>query len=57
MIDQFLLPTVVAERLAVSPETLRTWRERGKGPRAIKVIGQWRYREADVAEWLNGLAV
>jgi excisionase family DNA binding protein len=44
----------VAEWLKVSPQTVRVWRYRGKGPRVIKVGHHPRYRRADVESWLLG---
>jgi excisionase family DNA binding protein len=43
----------VAQRLKVSPETLRDWRKRGIGPRAVKVGRLVRYSRADVTDWLQ----
>lgn len=42
----------LAERLQVSLETVRYWRKKGTGPRAIKVGRAVRYRESDVQVWL-----
>jgi hypothetical protein len=38
----------VAERLKISPKTLRNWRSKGKGPHYLKIEGQIRYRLVDV---------
>lgn len=44
----------VSDRLGGIPlGTLYNWRSRGIGPRAIKVGRHLRFREADVAEWLQ----
>ncbi len=43
--------TDMAERYAVSIETVRKWRATGAGPRAIKAGKHVRYRGADVLAW------
>lgn len=42
-----------AERLGVTPETLRNWRWRGDGPRYLKLGRAVRYRLIDLAAWLD----
>jgi len=49
----FLTEAEVAERLAISPRTLQTWRYKGGGPRYLKVGSAVRYRPEDVAAWLE----
>ncbi len=46
------VPTL-ADYLHVPVSTLYHWRSRGEGPQGLKVGKQVRYREADVASWLN----
>ena len=43
----------LSAKLHASPETLRTWRKRGAGPRAYKVGRHVLYDEADVRAWLD----
>jgi len=46
---KFLNTTEAAELLGgISPDTLRTWRSRGKGPRYLRVAGSIRYRRKDI---------
>jgi hypothetical protein len=48
-VDQELLTqAALARRWKVSPRTLERWRWLGRGPQYIKVVGQVRYRCADV---------
>jgi excisionase family DNA binding protein len=42
----------VAERLHLSPASLRRWRLEKRGPRFIKVGSLVRYRPEDLEEWL-----
>lgn len=49
-----LTPKQVAESVGISTSTLKRLRQRGEGPRAIRVtIRTIRYRKADVEEWLS----
>jgi hypothetical protein len=41
----------LAERYAMSPNTLKKWRCIGIGPRAIKVGRRALYPESEVARW------
>jgi hypothetical protein len=41
----------LAERYRLSPLTLRSWRSRGTGPRAIKVGNRALYPQSEVARW------
>ncbi|MEV7800932.1 helix-turn-helix domain-containing protein [Microbacterium foliorum] len=43
----------IAQFLAVSEPALAKWRERGTGPRAIRVKGSIRYRAVDIVDWLR----
>ena len=43
----------LAEHLETNPGTLANWRITGIGPRFVKVGTGVRYREADVADWLE----
>jgi predicted DNA-binding transcriptional regulator AlpA len=43
----------VGEMLGLTPQTLRTWRSDGQGPRFAKLGGAVRYDEADVREWIE----
>lgn len=47
----------VAQALKVTPSTLCRWRATGKGPRVYWLSPDSpRYRQSDVAEWLEGVA-
>lgn len=43
----------VADTLRVSEGTLRNWRSAKRGPRFAEVGGSVRYREEDVAVWIE----
>lgn len=43
----------VADTLRVSEGTLRNWRSAKRGPRFAKFGGSVRYREEDVADWIE----
>lgn len=53
--DPYLLNTEHAGKfLAVSPETLRTWRCRGRGPAFVVISGRSvRYRVEDLKAWAD----
>lgn len=51
--QQFLSPEGLAEYLGLPLGTIYTWRQRGTGPRGIKVGRHVRYRRADVERWLE----
>lgn len=53
--DPYLLTTEQAgEYLAVSPETLRTWRCRGRGPAFVSISARSvRYRVSDLKTWAD----
>jgi excisionase family DNA binding protein len=46
--ERVLSDTEVAERLGVSPFTVRAWRHKGQGPRFMKMGRAVRYRSEDV---------
>ena len=46
--ERALSETEVAERLGVSPFTVRAWRRRGHGPRFLKMGRAVRYRPEDI---------
>lgn len=48
-----LTPRQVAEKLQVSTEALRDWRDKGVGPRFIKLCGQIRYRSTDLDTYID----
>lgn len=47
----------VAGWLGLAPETLRTWRARGKGPPFAKLGEAIRYDEEDVKAWIDARKV
>lgn len=47
----------LAEELNVSFRTLHSLRKRGEGPPAVKLGRIYRYRRADVEEWLRTQAL
>ena len=42
-----------ADRLGITPETLRNWRWRGEGPPFLKLGRAVRYRLSDLSAWLD----
>lgn len=42
-----------AEYLSLSPRTLQTWRQRGNGPRFLKLGRSVRYRRADLDAFIE----
>lgn len=52
-----LTPAEVVEMLQVSPDTLKTWRARQKGPPYIKVETAIRYDEEALRQWLRDRTV
>lgn len=46
-------PAEIAAQLKVTQETLANWRTKGQGPDYLRVGGQIRYEQRDVASWLN----
>ena len=53
MDKQYLTIEDLAQRLSVSPHTVRFWRRSGTGPTATKIGKQVRYSIEDVEEWLR----
>ncbi len=51
-LDKLFGPSVLAEHLDISEETLAKWRYLGKGPRWLKIGKHVRYRREDVDAWL-----
>jgi excisionase family DNA binding protein len=51
-----MTPQDVADFLSVPIATLRAWRVKRKGPRALRVGKHLRYRRQDVEEWLERAA-
>jgi predicted DNA-binding transcriptional regulator AlpA len=43
----------VAAAIGVKPQTLAAWRNRGEGPRFVKVGKLIRYRTSDINKWLS----
>ena len=50
---ELLTPEQTAELLHMSPNTLSSWRWKGRGPEFIKVGRNVRYDRADVDAWLR----
>ena len=46
-------PAEAARRLGLQESTLANWRWWGRGPQHLKVGGRVRYREIDLASWLD----
>lgn len=51
--EQLLSPEEVAERLAISPKTVRDYLREGR-IKAMKVGKLWRVRESDLQQYLKG---
>ncbi|MFI9486983.1 helix-turn-helix transcriptional regulator [Promicromonospora sp. NPDC052451] len=43
----------LCEKLHASPETVRSWRKNGTGPRAYKIGRHVLFEEADVRAWIK----
>ena len=56
-LPEVLTPEEAAGFLRISPETLRTWRHLGEGPRYLKMGRVVRYHRADLKAWLGKIAV
>ncbi|MGA3186688.1 MAG: helix-turn-helix domain-containing protein [Bryobacteraceae bacterium] len=50
---KLLSPVSLATQLEVSEHTLANWRAAGTGPAYARVGGLIRYRDSDVAEWVE----
>lgn len=53
MADNLLSPKQLALLLGVATVTVRVWRQRRQGPPYHRVGGRVKYRESDVAAWLE----
>lgn len=51
--DPALTIDEAAERLRTSVETLRRWRNQGKGPKARMIAGKLIYLASDLYQWLT----
>ncbi len=51
-IDRYLTEREVAAQLAVSVNTLRSWRFYGRGPRWVKLNFALRYSVRELEQWL-----
>ena len=51
--EKLYTTTELAEHLETNPGTLSNWRTTGIGPRFVYVGSSVRYRETDVADWLE----
>ena len=49
----FLKEAAAAERLGLSPKTLRNWRSRGEGPPYLLLGSSVRYATASVDAWAH----
>jgi hypothetical protein len=49
--DPWLLTEDLARRHKVAPSTIRTWRDRGIGPRGTRFGRHVKYRLSDVIAW------
>ncbi|MEK6712310.1 MAG: helix-turn-helix domain-containing protein [Nitrospinota bacterium] len=56
-LPEVLMPKEAAEFLRLSPETLRTWRHLGEGPRFLKMGRVVRYHRVDLKAWLGKIGV
>lgn len=43
----------LADYFRVDPRTVRVWVRKGKGPTAVKVGREWRFRPSDLAQWVE----
>jgi excisionase family DNA binding protein len=50
---EFLTTEELAEMLRASPETVRYWRWKGIGPKAVKLGRHVVYARADVLAWVE----
>lgn len=51
--DKLLSPTDLAEYLKVPRATVYAWRNKGTGPRTLKIGRHLRFRWSDVQAWLT----
>jgi excisionase family DNA binding protein len=52
-LPKLLSPAELGEYLGVPVQTVYAWRDKGTGPRALKVGKHLRYRTSDVEIWLD----
>lgn len=50
--DDLLTTEEVADWIRVSPMTVRDWRKKGRGPKALKIGHAVRYPRREVATWI-----
>jgi hypothetical protein len=55
MLDAYTSEHDAAAQLHVTARTLRSWRQRGEGPRWVKIGRLIFYPNAGIAEWLRSL--
>jgi len=53
-IGKLLTPEDIASLLSISPRTVYDYAQKGKIP-AIKMLGQWRFKESDIVDWIESL--
>ncbi len=53
-IGKLLTPEEIASLLSISPRTVYDYAQKGKIP-AIKMLGQWRFKESDIVDWIESL--
>ena len=53
-IGKLLTPEDIATLLSISPRTVYDYAQKGKIP-AIKMLGQWRFKESDIVDWIESL--
>lgn len=56
-VSRLLTPPETSTYLRVAERTLTDWRYRGEGPKFYKVGSRVRYKQADLDEWLEAVAV
>ncbi len=57
MLERLFTTAELAEYLEMTAGSLSNWRTSGFGPRFIKVGTNVRYREPDIADWLESRSV
>ena len=53
-IGKLLTPEDIASLLSISPRTVYDYAQKGKIP-AIKMLGQWRFKESDIVDWIESM--
>ena len=53
-IGKLLTPEDIASLLSISPRTVYDYAQKGKIP-AIKMLGQWRFKESDIVNWIESM--